>query len=88
MSCFDLKSLKRESWLYRCWTIFFNYGLKMKNYSNEKNILVPIESLEKIPNNSIILCPEKMSDKYTNYLLNERNFKFRYKSFNMIIYEN
>jgi hypothetical protein len=64
---------------------FINYALKKKNYLREKNVLRPLEKLEYIFDDSIVICPAGIDQKYRDYLAN-RGFKLIHSVFNTEIY--
>ena len=66
-------------------THFTNYALKEKNYLRDKNIVRPTEKLEYIFDDSIVICPTGMDQKYKDYLEN-RGFVLIGSALNMDIY--
>lgn len=85
LSQFRFEAVRGNVWQFDVYTHFTNYILQKKNYLRDKNILRPLEKLEYIFDDSIVLCPVKMDQKYKDYL-NSRGFKLLMSAFNTDIY--
>ena len=66
-------------------THFVNYSLQKKNYLRDSNILRPLEKLEYVFDDSVVLCPTEMNQKYKNYL-RSRGFEVIRKAYNIDVY--
>ncbi len=72
-------------WAFDVFTHFTNYVLKNKNYLRDQNIIRPLEKLDYVFDDSIVMCPEKMDQKHKDYL-KKRGFRVIEKGLNTEIY--
>lgn len=82
---FVLGAVHGNIWEFDVYTHFTNYMLWKKNYLRDKNILRPLEKLEYVFDDSIVMCPENMNQKYKDYL-KSRGFSVKKKAFNIDVY--
>ena len=85
LSRFRIDAVHGNVWEFNVYSHFTNYVLKEKNYLRDKNILRPLEKLEYVFDDSIVMCPVNMDQKYKNYL-NSRGFKVLKSAFSTDIY--
>ncbi len=72
-------------WEFDVYTHFTNYVLKKKRYFLDQNIIRPTEKLEYVSDDSIVMCPSEMDQKYKDYL-ESRGFKILQSALNIDIY--
>lgn len=66
-------------------THFVNYSLQKKNYLRDSNILRPLEKLEYAFDDSVVLCPTEMNQKYKGYL-GRRGFEVIRRVYDIDVY--
>ena len=72
-------------WEFDVYTHFTNYVLKNKKHFLNQNIIRPMERLEYISDDNIVMCPSEMDQKYKDYL-EDRGFKILQSALNIDIY--
>lgn len=72
-------------WRFSVYNFFINHVLEKKNYLRDKNVVRPLEKLEYVFDDSIVICPEETDQKYKDYLAN-RGFKVIHSVFYTEIY--
>ncbi len=82
---FEIGAVHGNVWEFDVYTHFTNFVLWKKNYLRDKNILRPLEKLEYIFDDSIVMCPENMNQKDKDYLIS-RGFSVKKKAFNIEVY--
>ncbi len=85
LSQFRIGALHGNAREFDVYTHFLNYVLKEKNYLRDKNILRPLEKLEYVFDDSVVICPVSMEKRYKDYLKN-RGFKLLMSAFNTEVY--
>ncbi|MBO4405329.1 MAG: hypothetical protein J5821_01210 [Alphaproteobacteria bacterium] len=85
LSRFNTSMNGKNVWEFNVYSHFTNYVLKKKNYLRDKNILRPLEKLEYIFDDSIVMCPVNMEQKYKKYL-NSRGFRVLRSAYNIDVY--
>jgi len=85
LSQFKIGANHGNVWEFDVFTYFTNYILKKKNYLRDKNVIRPLEKLEYVFDDSIVICPAEMDQKYKDYL-ESREFKLIYSVLNTEIY--
>lgn len=85
ISRFKIGAVRGNVWEFDVYTHFTNYALQEKNYLRDKNIIRPTEKLEYVFDDSIVICPTRMEQKYKDYLSN-RGFMLLNSALNMDVY--
>ncbi len=85
LSRFNTDMNGKNVWEFNVYSHFTNYVLKEKNYLRDKNILRPLEKLEYVFDDSIVMCPVSMDQKYKNYL-SSHGFKVLRSAYSIDIY--
>jgi len=82
---FRIGAVRGNVWEFDVFTHFTNYALRKKNYLHDNNILRPLEKLEYVFDDSVVLCPARIDQKYKDYL-SSRGFKVFERAFNIDVY--
>lgn len=83
---FRIGAVHGNVWEFDVFTYFTNYILKRKDYFRDENIIRPIEKLEYVFDDSIVMCPSEMNQKYKDYL-ESRGFRLIQSALNTDIFK-